>query len=754
MNEFDELFAVYLLRRTNFDAVKLADCYRSLRQRKVGLVEVLQQHGGLSAADASKSVEDFQNELAQFDFDLEKISQSWSVSLSDARFLQFVSQLCPPELPPTPDDFADRELYAEGGLGQVWKVLESATGRHVALKVIKPNLVQNEALIERFVKEAKITARLEHPNIVPVYQFRPANSQSPPFYIMRLLQGKTLQVVIDELGQLEVLSKEWKAQLRQLVHNLIAVGEAVAFAHSRGVIHRDLKPANIIVSRFRRVFLVDWGLAKILDEQEPTSPLHDLFESELARTNEGQVIGTPQWMAPEQAIGDLASINERTDVFGLGAVLFHILHQRPPFQKVQGESRGDIIRRIALGPELAADPFRDRHINDLHAIAAKAMAKAPADRYASAHHLVTDLENWIADEPIAALPDTRRRRISRWLRRHPVATLTSLAIIMIVMVAVGFFFTNNTLLDVDELHTRAASTFATLVDRIDHETADSQILASLFAENRGDDDQAVSNDAQHYARFRPSLRSISIGSGDAGKAIFCASTLPNEPCESWISLIGPDRRELDELLPGQALVRIKNVLLDDKPVPRLTIAIAYWATHGKAKRIMILSFDPRAMFKDISTSDSFTGASWLSFFDNQGAPLFTLGLDSPEEQTEFNQFLARQKPLIADFVHDTQLEARVPPFDQFRAWLRRLPLPSPERQGASDSYPDVSDTNLANSAVALCALPPKATWLPIEYGIRLDPSTVRVLVITASMVVLLIAIAYLMNPGAAKPPKN
>ncbi|HEV3081218.1 MAG TPA: serine/threonine-protein kinase, partial [Gemmataceae bacterium] len=211
-------------------------------------------------------------------------------------------------------------LYGEGGLGKVWVARDNDLGRDVALKEIKPEQAQHPEACQRFLREAQVTGQLEHPNIVPVYELARRSEDQQPFYCMRLVRGQTLREAIAAYHEREKEGKSEPLELRRLLGAFVNVCQAIGYAHARGVVHRDLKPANVVLGAFGEVVVLDWGLARLVDEQAPEEvAVHVNPPAATAATVAGQQVGTPAYMAPEQAEGRLDQIDGRTDVYGLGA---------------------------------------------------------------------------------------------------------------------------------------------------------------------------------------------------------------------------------------------------------------------------------------------------------------------------------------------------------------------------------------------------------------------------------------------------
>lgn len=342
-------------------------------------------------------------------------------------------------------------LHAKGGIGQVWVAHDESLDREVALKELRPERSGNPALVERFVREAAITGRLDHPGVVPVYELSRSNKPGEPvhpFYTMRLIRGRTLSQAVVEYHRKRAHKSANRTDLLKLLQAYVAVCHTVAYAHSRGVIHRDLKGMNIVIGEFGEVILLDWGLAKRIDEAgtvieierdgpvdpNATAQWIDSKSSDPALTTAGEVLGTPAYMAPEQAEGSLDRIGTRTDVYGLGAMLYEILTGKPPFE---GESNRDVIRKVR-----EENPVPPRSVNKaapkpLQAVCLKAMQKAPEQRYRSAADIAADVQHWLADEPVSAYRDSWVESGRRWISRNRTTVATVVAGLCIAAVALG-----------------------------------------------------------------------------------------------------------------------------------------------------------------------------------------------------------------------------------------------------------------------------------------------------------------------------
>ena len=286
---------------------------------------------------------------------------------------------------------------------------------------------------------------MEHPGIVPVYELAPPSEDRHPFYTMRFVRGRTLSEAVRDYHARRAAGRDDPLDLPGLLNAFVGICQAVAYAHARGVIHRDLKPQNVVLGDFGEVMVLDWGLAKLVDRPEgdhhegpPVAPGpggHD-------PTIQGQALGTPAYMAPEQAEGRLDRVDRRSDVYGLGAILYEILAGRPPFA---ADDTTEVLRRV-----IHEAPARPRQMNPtasaaLEAVCLKALAKHPEDRYPGASELAEEVKRFLADEPVSAYRDPLSTRLTRWGRRHRTAAVAAGVLLMtaIVGLSVGTVLINR-----------------------------------------------------------------------------------------------------------------------------------------------------------------------------------------------------------------------------------------------------------------------------------------------------------------------
>ncbi|HLD35769.1 MAG TPA: serine/threonine-protein kinase, partial [Planctomycetota bacterium] len=290
---------------------------------------------------------------------------------------------------PVPADqkYQIEKKIAEGGMGVILSALDKNIQRRVAMKIISADQSDNQDHISRFIEEVQITGQLEHPNIVPTYELG-TGPDGNVYYTMKLVKGKTLDDILEKLKAKKSFSKTVGYTLPKLLQIFVQICNGIAFAHSKGVIHRDLKPENIMIGEFGEVFIMDWGLAKVLGKAERPAKdtVKGVRESSLGtRTMDGTVMGTPSYMPPEQARGEIDNIDQRSDVYGLGAILYQILTFAPPFT---GNDVHKVLSDVVNKPVI---PPRKRAVADipkeLDAICLMALAKDQSGRYASAQEL-------------------------------------------------------------------------------------------------------------------------------------------------------------------------------------------------------------------------------------------------------------------------------------------------------------------------------------------------------------------------------
>jgi len=324
----------------------------------------------------------------------------------------------------------DEEL-GRGGIGRVYVAFDRHIGREVAIKELLPAPVADapEAVEDRmrFLREARVTGQLEHPGIVPVYEVgrRPDGRL---YYAMKLVRGRTLRTELDASTGLQ-------DRLRLLTH-FRDLCNAIAFAHSRAVVHRDLKPDNIMVGEFGRTVVLDWGLTKVRGESQDLSaelrsraPLR--LDGTDSDTRSGSILGTPAYMSPEQARGEVDRVDERSDVWSLGAVLFEILTGEPPFGKTPAT---EVLMKVVEGRASKVAEVEPEAPPDLGAIADKALNRAREDRYTDAKEMAQDLDAFMSGRRVAAYDYTSWDLLRKFVRENQTLTYGVLGVVFAILV--------------------------------------------------------------------------------------------------------------------------------------------------------------------------------------------------------------------------------------------------------------------------------------------------------------------------------
>jgi len=386
--------------------------------------------------------------------------------------------------------YEDLDEIGRGGMGAIVRAKDRRLDRIVAKKILLDP--RDPALVKRLEREARLTGRLEHPNIPPVHDFG-WDEKGRRFFTMKVVAGESLAAILDRIAEGEE-DDPGPYTLPRLLRIFLKVCEAVAFAHSRGVIHRDLKPENVMVGEFGEVMVMDWGLAKLhikpgqpdprspdapdrrspgSEEGEPAgsqeagperlwleaeddrdlpattkdpSPKKETDEdaglqatkASPALTRHGQILGTPAYMAPEQAEGNLEKVDRRSDVYALGAILYEILTLTPP---VSGESVMATLAKVSSG-DIESPSRRTPHRfipREVEGIALKALATKPGDRYADVPGLAEDVQRYLDGRTVSAVSDSLFTKTVKWVKRNPGISGGIAAAGLALMALVWFF---------------------------------------------------------------------------------------------------------------------------------------------------------------------------------------------------------------------------------------------------------------------------------------------------------------------------
>lgn len=369
-------------------------------------------------------------------------------------------------------DFQIIREIGRGGMGIIYEAVQLSLGRRVALKVLPFAATLNPKHLQRFENEARAAAQLHHTNIVPVYYV--GCERGVHFYAMQLIDGQSLAAVIEEIRSQEsgirgqesgVRSPESEVKGQKSVGNaltgsplsltlstnrsskprdfyrtaaqlMVQAAEALEYAHQCGIVHRDIKPANLLVDKHGRLWVADFGLAA--------------FHADVALTQTGDLVGTLRYMSPEQSLGQRTLLDQRTDIYSLGATLYELVTLKPIFG---GDNRQELLRQITHDEPRPPRTLEKSIPVELETIIIKAVAKHPADRYASARDFAADLQRYLDDQPILAKRPTLVDRARKWSRRHPSVVA---AAVLLLLVCIAGLLVNNWMIGQEQAKTQAA----------------------------------------------------------------------------------------------------------------------------------------------------------------------------------------------------------------------------------------------------------------------------------------------------------
>jgi serine/threonine protein kinase len=322
-----------------------------------------------------------------------------------------------------------------GGMGEVHAARDRGLRRLVAMKQLLPEAAANRSVLGRFLSEAQITSQLDHPNVVPIYGLEVTDSGTLA-YAMKMIHGEELADIIQRARDAATASATVAEHddLAARLEIFVKVCDAIAFAHDKGVLHRDLKPANIMVGQHGEVYVVDWGIARLIGQagaaHDPTDiipPVSSEREADGERTRIGQALGTPLYMSPEQARGDNDRLDQKSDIFTLGLILQELVTLQ---RAREGTTFAEILLASAEGQRRPFTHIAGRRLpRELRAIVDKASAVLPEARYASAVALADDVRRYLRGDAVHARPDTPIQRAGRWLAKHRTAALVLLVLL-------------------------------------------------------------------------------------------------------------------------------------------------------------------------------------------------------------------------------------------------------------------------------------------------------------------------------------
>lgn len=419
---------------TDFDPAEQAGVFRLLLKVEIECRRQLRER---------PQVRDYRSRFPQFAAALDQVFDNAEM---ESTVLERKSGEAATPAPPSGDAvvsavarYAQLEFHASGGLGEIFRAQDEHLKRNVALKFIQDRHLGDVDSRERFMLEAEITGRLDHPGVVPVYALgQSANGR--PFYAMRFIEGVTMRQAIDSYHR-----SDWKArgataqhlELHRLLSHLVAACNTIAYSHNRGVVHRDIKPDNIMIGRYHETLVLDWGLALTVERDERARASGEKTLMPGSTPSESSSVsgaGTIGYMSPEQLPDSFVPAGPASDIYSLGATLYRILVGSTP---IQGPPSMDTWRLIREGEYRHVREANPTAPKALASVCEKAMRLRPEERYATALELADDLQNWMADEPVSVYREPLFERGMRWARRHR-SWATSLGAAAVLVLGVSF----------------------------------------------------------------------------------------------------------------------------------------------------------------------------------------------------------------------------------------------------------------------------------------------------------------------------
>ncbi|HUC07923.1 MAG TPA: serine/threonine-protein kinase, partial [Solirubrobacterales bacterium] len=356
---------------------------------------------------------------------------------ADAGFTQVQTDVAADNLTQEhPGRYEVRREFGRGGMSVVYLAFDSHVGREVAFKQLLKNVIEQaekqgtlgRTFLARFMREARITGQLEHPSIVPVYETGRREDGSL-YYTQKLIRGRTLTKAFKE-------AKDLPGRLKLLSH-VVDLCQAIGYAHVRGVIHRDIKPDNVMLGEFGETVVLDWGIARVIHEPDHDREMNVDNNDE---TQEGDVLGTPSYMSPEQAFGRQTQVDEQSDVWSCGAVLYELLTGIPPFT---GKTPIQIIMKVQKDPVIPVRQLCPEAPPELAAVAERALTRDKKLRYKRAKQLADDIEAFQSGARVTAYEYSSLQLLKRFIKKNKTVSIVSLVALIAILGALARTFQEN-----------------------------------------------------------------------------------------------------------------------------------------------------------------------------------------------------------------------------------------------------------------------------------------------------------------------